>query len=137
MLLTNCCFSSKVIAAISDRTLLTRLSDRSGTRDSLYTVLSSSHSIRLAHAGWRLGQFLAKWPTCPQLKQALLLFPASATLALGWKRLCWLKRFSSLKFPLPPLLQFVLPTSMATSRLFHEEGAFEELYWGRWLYWGR
>src|SRR6266849_10807441 len=96
MLLTNCCFSSNVIAAISDRTLLTRLSDRSGMRDLPYAVLSSSHSMRLARAGRRLGQFLAKWPTCPQLKQALLLFPAFATLALcwfGWNRLCWLENW--------------------------------------------
>src|SRR6266852_2906475 len=132
MLLTSCCFSSKVIAAISDRTLLTRLSDQSGTRGSLYTVLSSSHLMRLARAGRRLGQFLAKWPTCSQLKQALLLFPAFATLALcwfGWNRLCWLEnRLFPLKVPLPSLLQFVLPTPMETSRLFHKEGAFEELY---------
>src|SRR5713101_2925181 len=138
MLLTNCCFSLKVMAAISDRTLLTWLSVWSGTRGSLYTVLSSSHSIRFARAGRRLGQFLAKWPTCPQLKQALLPFPASATLALwfGWKHLCWLKWLPPLKLPLSPLLQFALPTSIATSWLFHEEGAFEELYWCHWLYWG-
>src|SRR5713101_3260018 len=123
MLLTNCCFSSKVMAAISDHTLLTRLSVWSGTRGSSYTVLSLSHSMRLARAGRRLGQFLAKWPICPQLKQALLLSPAFATLALWfvWKRL-WLKRLPPLKFPLPPLLQFVLPTSIGTSRLFHAEG---------------
>src|SRR6266852_1168519 len=140
MLLTNCCFSSKVMAAISDCTLLTRLSVQSGTRGSLYTVLSSSHSMRLARASRRLGQFLAKWPICPQLKQALLLFPAFATLALcwfGWNRLCWLEnRLFPLKFPLPPLLQFTLPKSIGTSRLFHKVGAFDEVYWGRWLYWG-
>src|SRR6266849_1470810 len=103
MLLTNCCFSLKVMAAISDRTLLTRLSAWSGTRGSSYIVLSSSHSIRLAHAGRQLGQFLAKWPICLQLKQALLPFPAFATLALcwfGWNCLCWLEnQLFPWKFP--------------------------------------
>src|SRR6266852_575731 len=135
MLLTSCCFSSNVMAAISDRTLLTWLSVRSGTRGLLYTVLSLSHSMRLACAGRRLGQVLAKWPTCLQLKQALLLFPAFATLSLcwfGWNLLCWLEnQLFPRKFPLPPLLQFALPKSIGTSRLFHEGGAFEEVYWGR------